>query len=287
MNYEEFKTTLLCRLNDLLPEGITPKFTSVIKNNDSTHEGISLPSGDNAVSPTLYLDNLYSDYTCGTSMDDITRAVIKTISPSQTPAVLSAELTDFASVSPLLGLKLISIERNRLYLKDVPYRPFQDLAMICVIRLKVNDQPAVSTIRYSTLDIWKKTPDEVFTIAMENFLSSPPKLMSMLSFMSSHGAKDISTIPDMYILTNEENYCGAISMANPLALKAIAERIGGSFAIVPSSIHEVLAVSCGDPAELEQINLTVRSVNRDTLSPEDILGDHAYFYDAKTGSISY
>ena len=67
-----------------------------------------------------------------------------------------------------------------------------------------------------------------------------------------------------------------------------AKKIGTErLCIIPSSVHEVLLM----PEEIarcrEDIDEMVREVNSTTVSPDEVLSDHAYYYDASKDSITY
>ena len=61
--------------------------------------------------------------------------------------------------------------------------------------------------------------------------------------------------------------------------------MGSDLYILPSSIHEVLAVSAED-RDLEDLEEMVRSVNQTDVSPEEVLSDNVYKYDAESRTLS-
>ena len=85
---------------------------------------------------------------------------------------------------------------------------------------------------------------------------------------------------DMYVLTNESKINGAVWMTNVEALDVAAERIGGDFFLLPSSVHECILVPKNGFDEKELQNM-VMTVNQSQVSPEDRLSDNVYSYDSK------
>ena len=83
----------------------------------------------------------------------------------------------------------------------------------------------------------------------------------------------------MYVLSNGENWLGSGVIAYPKILDMAAEKLGGSFYIIPSSIHEVilLPASLIDPEPVVSI---IKEVNKSVVSPEERLSDNLYYYDA-------
>jgi len=60
-----------------------------------------------------------------------------------------------------------------------------------------------------------------------------------------------------------------------------AERAGGDFYILPSSIHEVLIVPDNGMMDLAALENMVREVNATTVDPSEKLTDNVYHYDSK------
>ena len=60
-----------------------------------------------------------------------------------------------------------------------------------------------------------------------------------------------------------------------------AERLGGDFFVLPSSIHEVLLVKDDGNASLPELKNMVEEVNATQVAPEEKLTDSVYHYDSK------
>ena len=67
-------------------------------------------------------------------------------------------------------------------------------------------------------------------------------------------------------------------------LEIVAERMNGDFYILPSSIHELLAVPVSNTG-LEQLREMVKEVNDNVVAPEEILGYEVYRYNRETGEV--
>ncbi len=90
----------------------------------------------------------------------------------------------------------------------------------------------------------------------------------------------------MYVLTNRQRLNGACCILYQDVLKQVAGRLGDSLYILPSSIHEVIAIpasASGNPKELSQL---VQEINIAEVAPEEILSDHAYYYDRELDEVS-
>ena len=92
----------------------------------------------------------------------------------------------------------------------------------------------------------------------------------------------------LYIITNEQKVNGAaVPFYDKASMDALCDKMGGSMFLIPSSIHEMIAMPAG---ESNQINDPVRAiaemiveVNKTEVSDVEILGTKPYHYDKETG----
>ena len=89
--------------------------------------------------------------------------------------------------------------------------------------------------------------------------------------------------PKMLVITNMKKAFGASAILYPGMMKDIEERLG-DFYVLPSSVHEVIAVPAlsSDAAFLADI---VRSVNDTQVAPNEQLSDHVYRYCHETAKL--
>lgn len=90
--------------------------------------------------------------------------------------------------------------------------------------------------------------------------------------------------PQMYILTNTRKLHGANIMLYKEYLEIAAEKMNGDFYIIPSSIHELIAVPVSAQG-LEELREMVKAANDNQLTPEEILGYEVYRYNRETGEV--
>ena len=71
-----------------------------------------------------------------------------------------------------------------------------------------------------------------------------------------------------------------VSIQNiPDLLKNFAIACGKDFYILPSSIHEVILVPEFESSDFESLSKMVREINGISVAKEEVLSDHAYYYD--------
>lgn len=68
------------------------------------------------------------------------------------------------------------------------------------------------------------------------------------------------------------------------ALKQAADKVGSNIYILPSSIHELIAVPASVADENYLIDV-VRMINRTELKSKDVLSDSIYHYDREKGKL--
>lgn len=61
--------------------------------------------------------------------------------------------------------------------------------------------------------------------------------------------------------------------------------MGGSFYILPSSIHEVILLQDGGKENGDSLHEMIADINRNQLQEEEVLSDYPYRYEAVTGKV--
>lgn len=89
----------------------------------------------------------------------------------------------------------------------------------------------------------------------------------------------------MYVFSGEENHYGACVMLYPHTFADLASRLGDDLFILPSSVHEVIAVpySLMDVGYLRGV---VADINKAVVNAEEVLAYSVYLFDRETEKIS-
>ena len=90
----------------------------------------------------------------------------------------------------------------------------------------------------------------------------------------------------MYIMTNKQNYYGAVNMLYQDVLKIVAEKLNANLYILPSSVHEVLIVPESSNTSAEELYQMVCKVNRTEVSVDDFLTDNVYYYNREKNTLN-
>ena len=69
-------------------------------------------------------------------------------------------------------------------------------------------------------------------------------------------------------------------------MKACEARVGEAYYLLPSSIHEVIAVPVSAVPEAEELLAMVRDINATQVRNTEILSDNIYLYSPESGQLS-
>ena len=87
----------------------------------------------------------------------------------------------------------------------------------------------------------------------------------------------------MYVLSNKRGMHGATLLLNEDFMEEISEKMGESFLILPSSIHELIIVPDDISIDIEYMESMVYEINRAQVSEDERLSDHVYRYTRNKG----
>ena len=276
MNYDLFKKVIKERIMEYLPPIFSEAEVSIEKINKINEEKESLIimlKGDNMVyaAPSIYLDDMYEEFSEHEDLDDILFKISLTI--MQYTGFVPREMIeiDFSSKKDNIVMTLINKEKNKELLENMPHKEILDLAIMYRIVMSF-DETGFNTVMLTNelMEDMGMTVEELNELAKKNTCRIFPLEICKFS-------------KEFYMMTNEAKVHGATTMVCPEAMQKLAEIIDDDFYIIPSSIHEILAVPSkyAEPRRLihilEEGNKqkigTSRFLAGDDLSVTDFVGD--------------
>ena len=306
-NFEDFCDYVQMSIKDHLPvEQQDAKVTinNVMKNNGLTLHGVVVHPEGQCVAPTIYLEGFFKQYEEGADLDSVMDKIAGTISEHlNTPEEFSdvAQMySNYDAVKDKIVMAVVNTAKNRELLSQVPHTEREDLSLIYKVVVGTGaDGIGSITIRNEHMEQWGVTVDEIHEMAMKNTREILPVTVQtmtevMREMFGSDGMPEemaemmFSDMPlnqQMFIISNKSKVNGAASMFYEDTLSELADKIGTSLYILPSSVHEVIAVST-DMGTPEALAGMVREVNGGQVAPEEQLSDHVYKFDAKAKIIS-
>ena len=186
-----------------------------------------------------------------------------------------------------LGLELISRERNQELLEKLPHRDYLDLAVILVWYVTINGQRGKIIIDRELMSLLDNDFDTLYDMAWENIRSNRSVHIAPIDDVMRDltGLEPVPVGSGLYYMTLDEISNGSVAMLFPDMLRMMYEQIRSPYYLIPSSIHEVLAVSTQLPMGRNEIRQMIREVNREVLSPEEVLSDSLYCYEPERGTL--
>lgn len=245
----------------------TAEAKETVKNNGILLTGVQINDGT-GISPVYYIDQAYEK---NINVEETVREIIEFFNNTPTPAFDTGITKSFEAAKEFIQSRLISQVND---VSNFPHKEFIDMYIIYTINFSAE---ASAKITNQLMETWGVTVDEIDTAARQNI---HPEMMTMAEMLSSLGFPMPMDQAEMYVITNENRTYGASSILSP----EIIDRFERDMYIIPSSVHELIAVPAGDLMAMELGNM-IKEVNQTEVLPEEILGDDPYFFEYETKEI--
>ena len=258
-----------------------------VNKNGVIKKAIAISPKDSAMAPVLYLDNYDFD---GNTDEETADFLIDIAKRHFADLSIDAEglITWTNALKNLrVGLRTIALDT---YGDGLVTRRRFDMEEYLYIKVKVSGDKAGSIkITEQLFDNWHKGIEEVFDIAEQNtFADCHYEDMRMALFDADIPEDVIGTLPPvtMYVISNDTKTNGAVGMLSVDILAEIADQFENDVYILPSSIHEVLAISAAEVKNVEDLEKMVYEVNTHEVSPEERLSYSVFFFNRETRELS-
>lgn len=304
--FSEFKSEVIAILTG--EKGLIVNPVEVMKNNGVTLQGINIRRDtEENVAPTIYLEHYFEEYQNGREVEDIAEDIISTLKLNETNMTskdIANFFTDWEKVKGQVFCHVIGRESNTDLLKDTPHKELAGIDDVVVVyRVLVPaflaGARATILVKSSHLKAWGKTVDELNEVAMENtpklYPARTQKMSDLLrEMLASQGAPDfmleemtdMGDQPPMYVITNDKTMYGATNaLVFDETLRNLADELDCDLIVLPSSIHEVIAIPVTKETENDPTTLLnmVAEVNTTQVAPEEVLTTNVYMFSRVDG----
>lgn len=308
MNYEDFKKTVEKELKNYLPEELKKMHYEVksIDKVNRTVDAITLTPIDKKkanVSPVIYINDMYDYYNSCNDLDLVLQEFAQSLKEGMSKAdccsVSEMKLENFKNN---VVFQFINTEQNKELLSKVPHREILDLSIIYRWVVDINENNIQSAIvKNHLIESLNLNEQQLFNLAVDNtkrlFTPSVKNLNEVMRDMlikqnaPSEVIDELTNLPitieqTMWVISNDRGVNGAINIMYEDVLHDLSNKLNSNLYIMPSSVHECIAVSAND-YEPEYLISMVPEVNATEVSPEEILSDRVYYYDRKTKKITF
>ena len=295
MDYKFFKKVVERRFNEFLPEkyrDMRLEIKKIPKINGTVDSIYLLDERKNLkATPTIYLSDMFEHYNAVKDFDVVIKSAVDKMIKGFNEAN-NCEI-DFNNSDEKIVFQFINFEQNKELLKNIPHRKYLDLAIIYRFVISIEEDGIKSFIinnsildklGYLEQDLYERAvvnTEKIFTPTIRSMNDAIRYILdnnNALDEMIEEFVSDRQTEKIMWIISNPLGINGAISMFYEDKLYNLANNINSDLYIMPSSIHEVIAVSSkfGNAADLAKL---VREVNLQEVSLNERLSNQVYYYD--------
>ncbi len=280
MTYDRFLDLLEEEIRGRLLQGEQVRRVHVLKNNNVHLDGFSCMLPGRREQPTVYVNNFYRSSPDPGYIREIAQTVLSLQRESRAlPGEEVKKLLESDRARELIYCRLISAARNTELLEQVPCKKWLDLAI--VYYLKIPDhiiKNATALVHKEHMQSWGMTPEELHETAVRNMRREPAFFQPLEQLLGEYGLEDKKS--SLYVLSNSRKEYGAACILDPGVQRMRAERLGGDYYVLPSSIHEVILLPVAEAPQDADLEEIVRTVNRRCVSREEYLSGNVYYYSA-------
>ena len=241
----------------------------------TSYTGLSLQDG---VSAVYNVDKAYEEYQKGRPIRRICKEAAAVL---RMPIDIRLGNLDFINTfdeaKSRLFIRVSNRDHNAEYLNGVPHVNVMDLSI--TFHLLVDDstslqQAAVTNVLMTSWNVDLETLCREATISSERLF--PMELMKMSHVFGFQ----LSAPSEPMVLSNSSHMNGASALFYRDAFDKLNEQFKEGCYLIPSSIHELIAIDRRDANAPDLIEM-LHSTNSDcrVVSKEDILSDSLYFLD--------
>lgn len=296
ITYKEFKEIAEKTFKNYLPEkykNAELKFSSVQKVN-RVMDGMTLMVDGEG--PTIYINDMYDYYAKYGNLQETLKAAAgayeRCLNETRKPVL------NITNVKDNVIFQFVNTEQNRELLGKIPHREFFDLSIIYRFVMNVDEETIESGILSNNLmETLELNEGQLYELASKNTRRILPICVKPINdilckaLIKEGGSAEVSSnifgLPEnyMYVISNLNMIGGAVSILYEDILYSLAQQLEDDLYILPSSIHEVIAipVSGSEPNKLSEM---VTEINMSTLSLKDRLSNQVYRYDKNLRKLS-
>lgn len=307
MNYEMFKEVIKEQILNYMPkgyEGCKVEICPILRVNQKLDAlELLIPMKESRqfmdVKPRIYLNYMYEDYKENGNLKETLEMAAQTLDDGYRDIKENKTSSFLENVEDKLFMQLINEEQNKELLKTLPHRQFQDLAIVYRIATKIEPNQVHSALVDKKLaeKIGMKESDLYDTAIINTKKLFPPTVKSMNEVL--YGLiGDVMPVGEMigvveeepleqlmYVISNEQQVNGATSVLYEEELHKLAEKLGTDLYLMPSSIHELIAVSA-DRGAADELAQMVTDINMSELRLDERLSNQVYHYDKELRKIT-
>ena len=307
MDFKSFTESIQDMIKEFLPSDFKNATVELVQHKklNEQYTGLTVRKENQVAVPTIHLEALYEAY--DSDHISLVEAVAQAASMVQMQPegfeVDSLRITDYDTTKHKLFIRVSNAEKNQEMLQDAPHMLHEDLAITYHIAVSMDDDTGIAStiVNNHLMNMYGITQEQLHEDAMKSSpilfpatVASMGEVMKriMMDDMKEAGMdqetmdaliQDMPMVEDsvMTVITNVQGINGAAAIFYPDQMDKIAERLGGDYFILPSSVHETLVVPDDGKMSFLELRSMVTEINATQVRPSERLTDEVYHYDSK------
>ena len=294
MSKKDFVRYVLTAVKESLDSSYYLDVRTVRKRNRKVCYGLLASKGKTTNCPIIYLDDAYELYKNGQHIDLICAMIANMIDDDPEIKGLDVDwFLNYATASERLCYMLVSQSLNEEYLRDKPYIPYLDMAIVFYAPVTHGNLTiGTVTVTNQHIENWGVTVDDLMTAAHHNSCwAFPERLIPIDDIINMLKAQDydksLTPLPaDMmlqgtYVVTNSRMYMGASVVLYDGFLERAYNKIGAEYYVIFSSIHEALLI----PVTIGLDANIIKGIHETVGTNDETLSSCVYRYDHSMGRL--
>lgn len=289
MDFERFKEWAIEDISSRLPEDFEDAelYYEEVRKYGGSYTGLFLRKPGSAISPTVNMEQFYGFYLNGAEKEELSCVMADMLQYHVNENDIDMDwISEYDKAREHFFICLSNAENNSGYLEEVPHILKADLALTCHIMSEIPGEGYVGTVvNDSLIKEYGISKEKLFEDAFENSTVLMPLKLEFAREMFGDDREREEKDPfyKMLIISNERHFRGAAALFYPGVLEKVAIEMGGSYYILPSSVHELLAIPADPDLRVSDLQELVMEANLMHVPDEERLSDNVYYYDVNTG----
>lgn len=265
------------------------KFDQVEKNNGVVLKSVIINEPGLKIAPQIYIDRFIEGLENGTAtVGEVVDYIVESYKKGRQDGERFKAITSCLTKEAILNnvtYQVVNREKNMNRLQQAPFKIILDLAALYrVVVSKSGEGNASFLVSNSLMEMYGISINELEEAAKKNTEGGGFIIRTLAGVL--HGKEQApEEQPQMYILTNKEMINGAAVILYESYFQHLADVVKEDLIIIPSSIHEVLAVPDDGKVSVNDIKNMVKEINNDVVSEQEILSYSVYKYSREEGKL--
>lgn len=292
MDYKEFVDRVSEDLKQVLPEeyqGASITTRQVDKLQGESYYGVVIQPENSNIGISMNLNSAYESMEQGRSFEQVLAEIGTSVTDGfdNRPQVIAAEIADYDSMKEKLMVQVVPTAGNEEMLASVPHVEQEDMSMVYRFVFQTDERGTSSSlVTNQMMENYGITAEQLHADAIanapENFPASVRSMQEVLAELIGMDPEMMPGEPDgMYVATCNQGMNGAGCIFYPEFMDQAAEKLGGDFFVLPSSVHEVILLPDKGTMTAKELESMVQEINATEVQPQDRLSDSVYHYDSK------